>query len=169
MKGMSMRRSILAMALAAAALSAPAAAKDRGGCAGSPSQKAAIETLEREFVAAWLANDATRVGALLADEMVIIPHHGVKPRVGKPQVMAFWFPDDPKKTVVTKFATRTDDISVCGSTAIARGRLDVIEWEYDGKTVSNGNGNWLTVFRRQGDGQWLMTHRIWNDPPNQVR
>jgi uncharacterized protein (TIGR02246 family) len=169
MEEMIMRQSMWAMVFAAASLSAPALAREHGGCTGTAADKNAIETMEREFVAAWLANDATRVGALMANDMVIIPHHGVKPRAGKQEVMAFWFPGGPIKTTVTKFATRTDDISVCGTTAIARGRLDVIEWEYDGQTVSNGNGNWLTVYRRQPKGRWLMTYRIWNDPPNVVR
>jgi uncharacterized protein (TIGR02246 family) len=164
-----MRRTIAAILCAIALPAAPGLARDAVQCTAAETDKSAIEAIEREFVAAWLANDAARIGVLLADEMVIIPHHGVKPWVGKQQVMAFWFPDDPKKTIVTKFATSTDHISVCGTTAIARGRLDVLEWEYDGQTVSNGNGNWLTVFQRQTNGQWLMTHRIWNDPPNQVR
>lgn len=29
-------------------------------------------------------------------------------------------------------------------------------------------GNFMAILRKQPDGKWLMSHLIWDDPPNQL-
>ena len=156
---------LLSVQAGCAAVSTPTG---REACSLPHAEIAAIEGVNREYVAAWLANDPARVEAILAEDVVMIPHHGVMPRVGREQVMAWWFPDGDVTAPVTVYEVDFRGVEGCGDMAMSYGRLERLEYEYDGKTFSNRDGNFLTVFRRAGDGSWKIAYRIWNDPVTRV-
>ena len=149
------------------AFPALAACAARAECSLSEADTRLVEAASDEYVNAWLANDSSRVGALLADEVVMIPHHGVMPREGKEAVMGWWFPTPEITAPVTKYETVTNEITGCGNMAMVRGRLNVLEYVWEGKTFRNTDGNWMMIFRKQESGEWKITHRIWNDPPTE--
>lgn len=134
-------------------------------CTLEPTDRQAVIAASEEYVNAWLANDPERVGNLLTEDVVLLPHHGVMPRVGKDAVMGWWFPSGEVVAPVTRYELAHDEsVEGCGDMAIVRGRTVILEYEYEGTTFSNADGNFLTVFRRGEDGAWRISHRIWNDP-----
>jgi len=53
--------------------------------------------------------------------------------------------------------------------AYARGRSELALTVEDNGKIQNWRnaGNFLAIFKKQPDGKWLISHLIWNDPPNQ--
>jgi ketosteroid isomerase-like protein len=63
-----------------------------------------------------------------------------------------------------------DEIGGDGALAYVRGRSEVA-WsvEDQGKIQHwHNGGNFMAILRKQADGRWLMSHLIWDDPPNQL-
>jgi uncharacterized protein (TIGR02246 family) len=133
--------------------------------------RAKIESVLRAYRAGWLANDAQAVLRLFTEDAVLMPHHGVKPVVGKAAARAFWFPSSGPPTTVTLFDQAIDEINGVPDLAYVRGRSKV-EWTTgtgaDAKKSGNAGTN-LTLLRRQPDGSWRIAVQMWDDPPNQLR
>ena len=129
-----------------------------------------IESVLHAYRTAWLANDAEGVLRLFTEDAVLMPHHGVKPVVGKAAARAFWFPAGPP-TTVTLLDQTFDEIAGVPELAYVRGHSKV-EWTTgtgaDAKRSGNAGTN-LTILRRQPDGSWKIAVQMWDDPPNQPR
>ncbi|MGH9712615.1 MAG: YybH family protein [Candidatus Acidiferrales bacterium] len=135
----------------------------------SASDTAAVRAVLEHYRTAWLAGDADGVRSTFTQDAVLLPHHGVPPVVGMAAINEFWFPSTPTKTTITKFVQTLDEVGGDGFLAYVRGRSEVA-WtvEDGGKKESWRNaGNFLAVCKKQADGKWLISHLIWNDPPNQ--
>jgi uncharacterized protein (TIGR02246 family) len=132
--------------------------------------QAKIRAILESYRRAWLAGDAEGVLRLFAKDAVLLPHHGVDPVVGIEAARAFWFPPGPPVTV-TELTQSVDEIGGSCDIAYARGHSRVTWTTGTGaqaKTSSNA-GTSLTLFRREPDGSWRITHQMWDDPPNQTR
>jgi uncharacterized protein (TIGR02246 family) len=130
---------------------------------------AAIRAVLERYRTGWLAGNADAVRGSFTRDAVLLPHHGVPPVVGMAAINEFWFPASSTKTTITKFVQTLDEVSGEGMLAYARGRSEVA-WtvEDNGKSLDWRNGgNFFTVLKKQADGNWLMSHLIWDDPPNQ--
>jgi uncharacterized protein (TIGR02246 family) len=130
---------------------------------------AAIRAVLERYRTGWLAGNADAVRGSFTRDAVLLPHHGVPPVVGMAAINEFWFPASSTKTTITKFVQTLDEVSGEGMLAYARGRSEVA-WtvEDNGKSLDWRNGgNFFTVLKKQPDGNWLMSHLIWDDPPNQ--
>ena len=135
------------------------------------SDREAIRQLHEDYRIAWLANDGAAVRKVFTNDAVLLPHHGLEPVVGMEAIKRFWWPQDSSPTTITRFEVAYDEIGGCGTIAYARGRSDV-EWiiEDQGKPTRFHNaGTFLTLFRKLPDGVWKISHRMWDDPPNQPR
>jgi uncharacterized protein (TIGR02246 family) len=133
------------------------------------SDAAAIRSVLERYRTGWLAGDAGAVRSVFTEDAVLLPHHGVPPVVGMAAINEFWFPAGSTKTTITKFVQTLDEVGGDAIFAYVRGRSEV-EWTIqDGATKQNWRnaGNFLAIFKKQTDGRWLMSHLIWNDPPNQ--
>jgi len=129
----------------------------------------AIRTVLDRYRIGWLANDADAVRSTFTKDAVLIPHHGVAPVVGMAAIHEFWWPASPK-TTIGRFVQIVDEIGGDGALAYVRGRSEVA-WsvEDQGKIQHwHNGGNFMAILRKQADGRWLMSHLIWDDPPNQL-
>jgi uncharacterized protein (TIGR02246 family) len=121
------------------------------------------------FRDAWLRNDAAGVMRLLTADVVIMPHHGVRPREGAQAVRAFWWPKGATPATVTRFEHEHDEIGGDGSFAFVRGRA-TIEYTWapaQELRLFRNVGTTLTLLRRVESGEWLISHRMWDDPPTE--
>jgi uncharacterized protein (TIGR02246 family) len=133
------------------------------------SDAAAIRSVLERYRTGWLAGDAGAVRSAFTEDAVLLPHHGVPPVIGMAAINEFWFPTSSTKTTITKFVQMIDEVGGGGILAYVRGRSE-LEWRIeDGAAKQNWRnaGNFLAIFKKQTDGKWLMSHLIWNDPPNQ--
>jgi uncharacterized protein (TIGR02246 family) len=153
---------------AALAVAASLSGAEPGGIPAADEAK--IRAVLESYRKAWLAGDAEGVLRLFAKDAVLLPHHGAEPVIGIEAARAFWFPPGPP-VAVTELTQMVDQIGGSCDLAYARGhsRVAWIAGEGSGaKTFFNAGTN-LTLFRRQPDGSWRITHQMWDDPPNQTR
>ncbi len=136
-------------------------------CHLSDGEKAAVGAAAQGYIDAWIANDKDAVLALLSDTVVMIPHHGAPVRTGKDKVAEWWFPGGAVTAPILTYDRVTHEIDGCGELAFARGRLNELTYEYQGQVFRQADGNFLTLFRKTDQGDWLITHHIWNDPPTE--
>jgi len=135
----------------------------------SASDVAAIRTVLERYRTGWLANNADAVRGSFTQDAVLLPHHGVPPAVGMAAINEFWFPASPTKTTITTFVQTIDEVGGEGYLAYVRGTSEVV-WRVEGGAKSQhwrNSGNFLAILKKQDDGKWLMSHLIWDDPPNQ--
>jgi uncharacterized protein (TIGR02246 family) len=135
----------------------------------SPTDVAAIRALLERYRMGWLAGNPDTVRRCFTQDAVLLPHHGVLPVVGMAAINEFWFPASSAKTTITKFVQMLDEVGGEGTLAYVRGRSEVAWRVDDGANSQNwrNGGNFLAVLKKQSDGKWLMSHLIWDDPPNQ--
>lgn len=165
----SLRASLVASLAIIFALVFGASANSDGTKALSAGDTAAIRAVLERYRTSWLSGDNDGVRGSFTQDAVLLPHHGVSPVVGMAAINEFWFPSSSTRTTITKFIQTLDEVGGDGILAYVRGRSEVA-WtiEDSGKKENWRNaGNFLAVFRKQADGKWLISHLIWNDPPNQ--
>lgn len=160
---------IFALAALFLALVSDASAQKVEGKSLLSGDAAAIRALLERYRKAWLANDAEAVCGSFGQDAVLLPHHGVPPVVGTAAINEFWFPASSTKTTITRFVQKLDEVGGEGGLAYVRG-LSEVAWtvEDGGKSQHWQNrGNFLAIMKKQADGRWLISHLIWDDPPNQ--
>ncbi len=122
----------------------------------------AVKAANQAYVDAWLANDPEAVMSTLADDAVLIPHHGVDPVVGAEAIREFWFPPGSPSTKVTHMVNTITEVQGSGPFAFVWGRSE-LAFTYEGTSYRN-RGNYLAVLKKGEDGRWRIARRIWNDP-----
>jgi ketosteroid isomerase-like protein len=156
-----MQRTVVA-ALAAAALAASLACQGSEARAGSAalSQGAidSVEALDSAFTAAMNHHDTAAAAAQYADDAVVMPP-GMPRAVGH-DAIAKLFASLGDSTVQMQLVG--DEVHGTGDVAFRTGTYTV-------STQSNvvEQGRYLTVFQRQHNGSWKITHDMWNSeaPP----
>lgn len=136
----------------------------------SGSDVAGIRADLERYRTGWLAGDADAVRKTFAKEAVLMPHHGLAPVVGMAAINEFWWPAGTTKTTITRFEQTIDEIGGDRKLAFVRGRSEVA-WtiEDQGKMQHwHNSGNFMVILGKQADGTWLISHLIWDDPPNQL-
>jgi len=164
-----MRRSVLKRRIGLSAIAGALAMARLVAAEGlRPNDEAKIRSVLHDYEKAWLAGDEEAVMKLFTEDAVLLPHHGVEPRVGKSAARAFWFPKGGPPTTVTELTHRIDEIGGSGDLAYLRGHSKVA-WTTgtgaDAKKSGNA-GTVLVLLRRQPDGGWRISHQMWDDPPN---
>ena len=125
-----------------------------------------LKAVNDAYQAAWLAADSAAVLRLFAPDAVLLPHHGDPPIVGLDAIRAFWWPPDTAPITITTLDITTDGANVDGHLGTLWGRFALaFSFETEGqlRSVSNA-GTYLMVLRQQSDGEWRITHRMWDDP-----
>lgn len=153
----------------ALAVRAPAESKQHESLPASDSSS--IRAVLEQYRGGWLNNNADAVRSTFTKDAVLMPHHGLAPVVGMAAINEFWWPASATKTTVTRFDQTVDESGVEGKLAYIRGRSEV-EWsvEDQGKAQHwHNRGNFMALLRKQADGRWLISHLIWDDPPNQLQ
>jgi uncharacterized protein (TIGR02246 family) len=127
---------------------------------------AKIKQVHKKYEEAWLKGDADGVRYLFTEDCVLLPHHGDAPRVGKKGMNEFWFPPNAPATTVTKLSVSFENIGGDGQIAYVWG-TDEVAWTTveEGKITSLTNkGTFLNILRKQPDGEWKISHHMWDDP-----
>jgi uncharacterized protein (TIGR02246 family) len=125
-----------------------------------------LREVNEAYRTAWLAGDSAAIIRLLAPDAVLLPHHGDPPVVGLSAIRAFWWPPEAPPTTITSLDITTDGAEVHGDQGVLWGRFTLaFSFELDGRRRSMRNaGTYLMVLRRAQDGDWRITHRMWDDP-----
>lgn len=145
--------------LAACAPSAP------DGPALSAADSSSIRALQSAYVAAWLRDDTAGVLATLDAQGTLLPPRQL-PIAGHAAMRDYWWPQDGSRTTITAFEWTIDELAGRPPFAYSRG-FSTIAWTYSKDTVrqeSTGRSPNLTLFRRQSDGSWKITHQMWGPP-----
>ena len=122
----------------------------------------AMRTAAASYAAAWLTNDAETVMATFVDEPVLSPSQ-LPYLEGQDAARAFWFPPDSPPTRVTEFTMDELEASGSGNLGYVRGTFR-LAFEYAGSSYEN-HGKYVTILRKLADGEWRITHHIWDDFP----
>lgn len=149
-----------ALLLLAAALVCPGIAT---GSDFSDADAAAAKAASNRYFAAWRTNDAEKIMAVFTAEPVLSPS-GIPWIHGADNARAFWFPPDSAPAVVNAFEPMVIEVDGSGDLAFVRGTF-TLSFDYDGKTYDRG-GKYVSIVRRQADGEWRITHQIWDDYPS---
>jgi uncharacterized protein (TIGR02246 family) len=131
----------------------------------SPEDVAKIRIVHKKYEEAWLRGDADAVRALFTDDSVLLPPHAGKPWVGLKGLNDFWFPPNAPPSQITKLAVTLESIGGDGQLAYTWGTHEVA-WTttQDGKTTSSAHkGTFLNVLRKQSNGDWKISHHMWDD------
>jgi uncharacterized protein (TIGR02246 family) len=130
---------------------------------------AKIKQVHTKYEEAWLKGDADGVRVLFTEDCVLLPPHGDKPRIGQKGLNEFWFPPDAPPTQITKLVVTPQSIGGDGQVAYAWG-TDEVEWTttQNGKTTTSSHkGMFLNVLRKQPNGEWKLSHHMWDDAVTQ--
>lgn len=117
------------------------------------------------YATAWRADDVEGVLALLADDAVLMPHHGDPRIVGRDAIRQHWFPRGTSGIELTHYEFEVLDAASDGDLGYATGRFEIaFNMDDAGSTMRYENGgNFMMAFRRDADG-WRIARYIWNDP-----
>ena len=166
-----MKHFLFFAALVLAGLSAPAAGAVPSPPAAvlSPRDAKSVRAVMEKCRTAWLSNDPDQVRSVFTPDAVIMPHHGLAPAAGMNAINEFWFPPGAAKTTILNYVRPIDEVGGDGAQAYVRGRSE-IAWKVEDRGKSENwktSGTYLAILRKQPDGQWRITHMIWDDLPNQ--
>ena len=138
----------LASTLAACQPSSPAAL--------SLDDVAAIRTATDRYVQAARAADWDAWAGLCTDSAVFLPPNGVA--LGGRQAIRQW---GTAFTGIVSFASTVLEVKGRGDLAVSRGVYDFIMGP-QAATQFADTGKFVTVWRREPDGEWRISHSIWN-------
>jgi len=130
----------------------------------SPEARSAALAATLAYRDAWLSNRPEKVMATLTSDAVLLPS-GMEPIAGAAAIRAFWWPAEGPATTVTAMEQTIDEIAGEGDLAIVRGHgsLTFTMRENGRETTRSQRSTFLNVVRRQADGSWKITHRMWSD------
>jgi uncharacterized protein (TIGR02246 family) len=132
----------------------------------SATDVAKIRAVNEAYAAAWLRNDPQTVLNNFASDAVLKPQ-GNRPVEGIEAIKIFWWPAEGSRTTIKSFTITTDEIGGEGNIGYVRGTFQFsFSYEEKGKTTELTNkGNYMMIMRRQSDGAWRISHRMWGDLP----
>lgn len=122
----------------------------------------AMRAAAEAYADAWLTNDADAVMATFVDEPVLSPSQ-LPYLEGQDAARAFWFPADSPPTKISEFTMTAIEASGSGNLGYVRGTFR-LAFEYDGSANEN-HGKYITILRKSQEGEWLISHHIWDDFP----
>jgi ketosteroid isomerase-like protein len=159
------RRTILTrLALSAAVLSGSDEASAQPSSGLSPEARSAASAATLAYRDAWLANRPDAVMATLSPDAVLLPS-GLEPISGAAAIRAFWWPEGGPAATITAMEQTIDEVTGAGGVAIVRGHGSLtFSLRQNGREETRSQrSTFLNVVRRQPDGRWLITHRMWSD------
>src|SRR3954469_2468354 len=150
----------LAAAVVVAAACRPApregqpAAADVAGAPLSAADQAAIRAADTAFATAAGAGDAARRAAMYVPNASLMPPN-VATLQGREAIQKFW--GDFVGAYRVNIVLKAEEVEGHGDLAYSRGRytLDLTP-KAKGAAAAHDEGKFLTIFRRQPDGSWLL-------------
>lgn len=118
-----------------------------------------INTINQSFDNAFNAKNAAAIGALYADNAVVMPAPAGEPVIGTAAIQAF-FAGLIEAGVIEHQLTLLDAVED-GNLAFQRGQWAGAMLNAQGEKQTFG-GNVHLVYRKQVDGHWKAVTHIWN-------
>ncbi len=131
----------------------------------SENDVAKIKQVHKNYENAWLKGDADGVRSLFTDDCVLLPPHASKPRLGQTGLNEFWFPPNAPPTQITKLVVTIQGVGGDGQIAYTWG-TDEVAWttlQDNKKSTSSHTGVFLNVLQKQSNGEWKISHHMWDD------
>lgn len=152
----------LFVAVVNVSLAASCYSQSSGKAELSDADAAAVREVNQQYVDGWLKNDPELVLKVFAPDAVLIPQ-GSPPVKGLDAIRDFYWPKDAPHAQIVDFKITTDEVGGSADFAYARGAYSFsFQFLLKGMMIPKPNeGNYLMLFRRQPNGRWLVTHRMW--------
>ncbi len=131
---------------------------------------AAVREANLAYPEAWLADDPGAVRAALTADAVLMPSGGVDPIEGMSEINQFFWPSDAPVTQVTEFSMQPQEIGGSPTQAFARGLMS-LQFDLETETTIESyrtSGTYFMRLRPNDEGQWSISHYMWNHPAWQV-
>lgn len=119
--------------------------------------EAAVRKVEQEMLAAFKAKDAAKLGGYYAED-ALLAQPGQAPSVGRAAIAEALAGDMKDPAFSLDFAP--DEAAASGDMAYTRGRFRVGYTNPATKKPENASGTYITIFRRQADGRWLVAEDV---------
>ncbi len=126
-----------------------------GESAVSEADAAAIRQADLDFVAHSVAGDWDALAALYTEDAVVMPPNQ-ELVIGRSAIRDLFSP-----LTISDFSLETVEMEGRGDLVFARG---IYSWTVavgENEPVAD-HGKWLTIWRKQADGTWLLSQDIWN-------
>jgi uncharacterized protein (TIGR02246 family) len=125
---------------------------------------AAIKSVDKKFLAAMNAGDASTMLNLCADDIVIMPPN--ETAVTGREATGSWTQSFVDNITVDE-TWSSEEVVVFGDWAFSRGTWAGTNTPKAGGEAIQDNGKYLWILKRQSDGSWKYARFIWNsdNPP----
>ncbi len=123
---------------------------------------APVADLNQQFVSAWNAKDASKVTAMLADDVQFL--QGATHFVGKQEVTNRWV--TPTIGSIANLKTYSVRTGAAGDVAYDAGTfsVEVLPTPTE-KNTGNGTGNYVFAWQKASDGTWKINMALLEDLP----
>ena len=131
--------------------------------AGTPAD---VASLDQQFISAWNSKDAAKVASMLGDDVQFL--QGETHFSGKSDVTNKWV--TPTINTISNLKTNTVSSSNSDALAYEAGTfsVDVLPTAAE-KTTGEGQGNYIFVWKKAGDGTWKLSLAQLEDLPVQAK
>lgn len=155
----------LAAAVALTACAQPAAQDTAEQPDTSAADAEALRAQVDGFVSAWNVADYTTLGALVAEDGILMQPDGPVYE-GREAILAV-MAEGYDVTTMQQSAV-VDEVLLIGDHAYARGSWNIDPAPEAGPDVPSMDGKWSAVYKRGPDGGWQIWRWMWNQPPEQL-
>ena len=130
------------------------------------SAAADVAGLNQQFVSAWNNKDASKVAAMLAEDVQFL--QGATHFAGKDEVTNKWI--TPTIGSIANLKTYSMSTGAAGDVAYDAGTfsVDVLPTPTE-KTIGNGSGNYVFAWKKASDGNWKISMAQLEDLPVQEK
>lgn len=136
------------------------------GTAAPATGNASVADLDQQFLSAWNNKDAAKASALLADDVQFL--QGETRFSGKSEVTNKWI--TPTISTITSLKTSVVSSGNDANTAYEAGTfsVDVLPTAAN-TTAGTGQGNFVFLWKKAGDGSWKLSYAQLEDLPVQAK
>lgn len=133
---------------------------------GATGSSASVADLTNDFISAWNSKDASKVNSMLADDVQFL--QGESHFNGKSEVTNKWV--TATITTINNLKTNVASSGTDAGLAYEGGTFEVeVPATATEKEAGTGEGNFLFVWKKVGDGTWKMSYAQLEDLPVQVK
>ena len=125
----------------------------------SVSDQTAIEAIRHEFLIAYRAGDAVRLGACFSEDAVQLPPNEPALR-GRDAILRRY--SAQFEQFACELTATTEEIEISGRWAFAWGAYRIVLSPKSGSATIHDNGKYLAVFQKQQDGSWRFARDTFN-------
>jgi len=112
----------------------------------------------------WVAmskeHDFAKLESILCDDVILMPPNDTS-LFGKAEVLE-WFKEYFDNFQIANLTPTERDVFVSGDVAIENWTYMVAIKPVDGSDRIRDDGRFLTIWKKQDDGRWKISHSIWN-------